>query len=168
MTAQVELQVAEAVAEEAAALPQRPLADAMRVVAGGRPASSRPSARARRASAPRRRRRSPRDGLRPGTLLGALPGLSASALANHSASLEGVPLECGLRLILKSYELDALAASPEEARAWVRGINYLPLGGKHRRLLLQMRQHVRAKDAIESNTVSLDEMLSGGDGDDGA
>ena len=48
---------------------------------------------------------------------------------------------CGLRLILKSYELDVVATSMEEARAWVRGVNHLPLGGKHRILIELMRQN---------------------------
>ena len=85
---------------------------------------------------------------------------------SHGATLEGTSLECGLRLILKSYEIDALAPSPEEARAWVRGVNHLPLGGKHRHLLVLVRKHVRAARALESTSASLDDMLDDDDDDD--
>ena len=60
------------------------------------------------------------DGHKPGTLLGAIPGLSSATLAQHATSLGGNAVKCGLRLILKSYELDVVATSMEEARAWVR------------------------------------------------
>ena len=44
-------------------------------------------------------------------------------------------IKSGFRLVLKSFELEVLAPSVEEARVWVRGVNCLPLGAKHRALL---------------------------------
>ena len=47
----------------------------------------------------------------------------------------------------KSYELDVLAASAQEAAFWVRGVNALPLGSKHAALLaLAKRFHPDAAD----------------------
>ena len=48
---------------------------------------------------------------------------------------------CGLRLILKTTQLELLAASPAEAVTWVSGVNRLPLGSKHLALLALVRQH---------------------------
>ena len=96
----------------------------------------------RRCGAPRARvlvSRVPRRELCSGR--GAIPGLSSATLAQHATSLGGNAVKCGLRLILKSYELDVVATSMEEARAWVRGVNHLPLGGKHRILIELMRQN---------------------------
>ena len=87
------------------------------------------------------------DGQRPGTLLGALPGLSPAALAAHAGALTSAQMRCGLRLVLKSYELDCIAPTEELAREWVRGINHLPLGGKHRHLLMLARKHAAAPEA---------------------
>ena len=81
-----------------------------------------------------------RDGARPGTLLGAVPGLSQAALAAHAERLDSATIGAAFRLVLKSYEVDAIAPSAEEARRWVRGVNHLPLGGKHRALLALVRK----------------------------
>ena len=59
-------------------------------------------------------------------------GLGAAAIQSHAASLDSHQVKCGFRLVLKSYEIDAIAPTAEEARAWVRGVNHLPLGAKHR------------------------------------
>ena len=76
------------------------------------------------------------DGVTRGTLLGALPGLTArgEAALDRSAHLQRDIEGCCFRLVLKSYELDAIAFSPTEMRAWVRGVNWLPLGAKHSHL----------------------------------
>ena len=84
------------------------------------------------------------DGCRPATLLGALPGLSPSSLATYKDDLDSASARAGFRLVTKSYEIDAIAASPHEARQWVRGVNSLPLGGKHRALLHLVRQQAGA------------------------
>ena len=81
------------------------------------------------------------DGMAPATLLGAIPGLGPADLSAHAHTLSGEQAKCGFRLILKSYEVAAIAPSMEEARAWVRGVNHLPLGGKHRQLLILMSKH---------------------------
>ena len=84
---------------------------------------------------------------KPGTLLGAIPGLSPVDLAAHAAALDSNQLKCGLRLVLKSYEVAAIAPTVEDARAWIRGINHLPLGGKHRQLLRLIRKHAEPEEA---------------------
>ena len=54
---------------------------------------------------------------------------------------------CDLRLVCKSYELDVLAASADEQRFWVRGVNALAVGSKHAALLaLAKRFHPDAAD----------------------
>ena len=86
------------------------------------------------------------DGAAAATLLGALPGLSSTALALHD--LDAPARACGLRLVCKSYELDVLAASADEQRFWVRGVNALAVGSKHAALLaLAKRFHPDAADA---------------------
>lgn len=85
------------------------------------------------------------DGAAAATLLGALPGLSSTALALHD--LDAPARACGLRLVCKSYELDVLAASADEQRFWVRGVNALAVGSKHAALLaLAKRFHPDAAD----------------------
>ena len=74
------------------------------------------------------------DGCKPGTLLGAIPGLSAAGLAAHGASLNTAMVSAGFRFVLRSYEIDCVAPSAELARLWVRGVNHLPFGGKQRQL----------------------------------
>ena len=69
------------------------------------------------------------DGAKPATLLGALPGLSPAAVAQHKPDADAQAR--GFRLIGKSYELDVLATSAMEARLWIRGVNTLPFGSKH-------------------------------------
>ena len=81
------------------------------------------------------------DGAKPAKLLGAVPGLSATTLATHASALTVAQVRCGFRLVLKSYELDAIAPTPEEARAWVGGINHLPFGGKHRQMIALAHKH---------------------------
>jgi hypothetical protein len=92
------------------------------------------------------------DGFKPATLLGAIPGLSATAMATHAASLDSAQLRCGLRLICKSYELDVLAPTAKDAREWTRGINHLPLGGKHRQLLILTRKHAGLAQPVPEGT----------------
>ena len=82
------------------------------------------------------------DGLKPGTLLGALPGLSGAVLAASAGQLAPGTIAASFRLVLRSYELELIAPSEEIARLWVRGVNHLPLGGKHRMLLALARRHV--------------------------
>lgn len=81
------------------------------------------------------------DGLKPGTLLGALPGLSGAVLAASAGQLAPGAIAASFRLVLRSYELELIAPSEEMARLWVRGVNHLPLGGKHRTLLALARKH---------------------------
>ena len=81
------------------------------------------------------------DGLKPGTLLGALPGLSGAVLAASAGQLAPGTIAASFRLVLRSYELELIAPSEEIARLWVRGVNHLPLGGKHRMLLALARRH---------------------------
>ena len=76
-----------------------------------------------------------------GTLLGAVPGLSGAVLAACAGKIDSSAISSGFRLILKSYELELIAPNEEEMRAWVRGVNVLPLGGKHRALLALVRKH---------------------------
>ena len=89
------------------------------------------------------------------------------------SALGGVNAESrGVRFILRSFELDALAPSAAEADAWVseiygrdaaehpythsshaqvRGVNALPLGSKHLVLLeLARKHHARADEAAEA------------------
>ena len=84
------------------------------------------------------------DGQKPGTLLGAVPGLNPNALAALARTLTPAQMRCSLRLILKSYELECIAPSEESAREWVRGINHLPLGGKHRHLMMLAKKHAHS------------------------
>ena len=87
------------------------------------------------------------DGAAAATLLGALPGLSSTALALHD--LDAPARACGLRLVCKSYELDVLAASADEQRFWVRGVNALAVGSKHAALLaLAKRFHPDAEGEV--------------------
>ena len=79
------------------------------------------------------------DGAKPATLLGALPGLSPAAVAQHKPDADAQAR--GFRLIGKSYELDVLATSAMEARLWIRGVNTLPFGSKHCALLALARKH---------------------------
>ena len=79
------------------------------------------------------------DGAKPATLLGALPGLSPAAVAQHRPDADAQAR--GFRLIGKSYELDVLATSAMEARLWIRGVNTLPFGSKHCALLALARKH---------------------------
>ena len=79
------------------------------------------------------------DGARPATLLGALPGLSPAAMAQHEPDADAQAR--GFRLIAKSFELDVLATSAQEARFWIRGVNTLPFGSKHCALLALARKH---------------------------
>jgi hypothetical protein len=81
------------------------------------------------------------DGLKPGSLLGALPGLSGAVLAASAGQLAPGAIAASFRLVLRSYELELIAPSEEMARLWVRGVNHLPLGGKHRTLLALARRH---------------------------
>ena len=83
------------------------------------------------------------DGLKPATLLGALPGLSPAALDAHAASLDARSLARGFRLVLKSYEVDVLAPTAEDARGWVRGVNCLPFGAKHCQLHALVRKQLK-------------------------
>ena len=64
------------------------------------------------------------DGAKAATLLGALPGLSlAGSRAVCGSALGDVNAESrGVRFILRSFELDALAPSAAEADAWVSKI----------------------------------------------
>ena len=75
------------------------------------------------------------DGCAPSTLLGALPGLSSPTVSSWAVQLTSAELASGFRLVCKAYEIEALAETPEAARAWVRGINCLPLGAKQRTLI---------------------------------
>lgn len=73
------------------------------------------------------------DGVSRGTLLGALPCLThqgETALWESAELRQELEGRC-FRLVLKSYELDAIARSSAEMHSWVRGINFLPLGAKH-------------------------------------
>ena len=81
------------------------------------------------------------DGAKPATLLGALPGLSPAAVAQHKPDADAQAR--GFRLVGKSYELDVLATSAMEARLWIRGVNTLPFGSKHCALLALARKHHR-------------------------
>ena len=86
------------------------------------------------------------DGMRPATLLGVLPGLSPAAA--HAVS--PTELACGVRFILRSYEVDAVASSPAEANAWVLGVNSLPFGSKQLALADAARKHAAASAAADA------------------
>jgi len=84
------------------------------------------------------------DGLSRGTLLGALPGLSTRGNASTALAARETQEDshaCGFRLILKSYELDVIAASPWEMLYWVRGVNWLPVGFKSCYLFELVQKH---------------------------
>ena len=83
------------------------------------------------------------DGVTRGTLLGALPGLSArgEATMRRMGELQLGLSGCCFRLVLKTYELDAVAISVAEMTAWVRGVNWLPLGAKHVHLAELVSKH---------------------------
>ena len=136
------LQTVRAEAQQAWQLPSRQLAAALAVVSGGRlrllsTADGVPRWCFMRVLASECALLC--DGARPATLLGALPGLSPAALSAHD--LDDDAQARGFRLVAKSYELDVLAASAQEARFWIRGVNTLPLGSKHCALLALVRKH---------------------------
>ena len=77
---------------------------------------------------------------------GPAAGRKFLALVRHSARLYSLldERELGVR---GANDPATKLALVELAREWVRGINHLPLGGKHRHLLMLARKHAAAPEA---------------------